>query len=84
MKPYDAYMSAQDRLSCPLAEAMAEAVAPAAARAPAAGMGGCRFPSLAMVYAPTQGFRDVYSPAEGLSRGTLFAGLDKPLEVGRR
>ena len=80
MKPYDAYMSAAERLSCPLAvAAMAEGIAP-----PPMGEHGCRFPSLAMVYAPTQAFRDVYSPAEGLSRGTLFAGLDKPLEVGHR
>ncbi|MGB4466263.1 MAG: spore coat associated protein CotJA [Eubacteriales bacterium] len=33
---------------------------------------------LAMVYAPDQIWRNVYSPDEGLSRGTLFAELDKP------
>ena len=35
--------------------------------------------SLAMVYSPRQYWRDAYSPAEALSRGTLFAELDKPL-----
>lgn len=33
---------------------------------------------LAMVYVPDQIWRNVYSPDEGLSRGTLFAELDKP------
>ena len=35
--------------------------------------------SLAMVYSPRQYWRDAYTPAEALSRGTLFAELDKPL-----
>ena len=35
--------------------------------------------SLAMVYSPRQYWRDAYSPAEALDRGTLFAELDKPL-----
>lgn len=37
----------------------------------------------AMAYVPTQEWRDVYCPEEGLSRGTIFAALDKPFE-GRR
>lgn len=46
---------------------------------------GCdHYPSLAMVYAPTQCFRNMYEPAEGLSRGTIFAELDKPLGKGGR
>ncbi len=35
--------------------------------------------SLAMVYSPRQYWRDAYTPAEALDRGTLFAELDKPL-----
>ncbi len=35
--------------------------------------------SLAMVYSPRQYWRDAYSPAEALDRGTLFMELDKPL-----
>ncbi|MBQ9510248.1 MAG: spore coat associated protein CotJA [Clostridia bacterium] len=37
---------------------------------------GC---SLAMVYSPFQQFEDIYDAAEGLSRGTIFKALDKPL-----
>ena len=33
---------------------------------------------LAMVYAPSQKWRQAYSPDEALSRGTMFAELDKP------
>ena len=39
-------------------------------------MRGC---SLAMVYSPFQSFEDIYGAAEGLSRGTIFKMLDKPL-----
>ena len=35
--------------------------------------------SLAMVYSPRQYWRDAYTPAEALDRGTLFMELDKPL-----
>ena len=35
--------------------------------------------SLAMVYSPRQYWRDEYTPAEALDRGTLFRELDKPL-----
>ena len=35
--------------------------------------------SLSMVYSPRQYWRDAYSPAEALDRGTLFRELDKPL-----
>ena len=35
--------------------------------------------SLAMVYSPRQYWRDAYTPAEALDRGTLFRELDKPL-----
>ncbi len=34
--------------------------------------------SLAMVYSPIQQFCDLYEPDEGLSRGTVFAALEKP------
>ena len=34
---------------------------------------------LAMVYAPMQCFRMLYSPEDALMRGTLFEELDKPL-----
>lgn len=39
-------------------------------------------PSLAMVYAPCQSWQKLYESAKALSRGTLFAELDKPF-VGR-
>ena len=35
---------------------------------------------LAMVYAPKQAFRMLYSDAEALKHGTLFEELYKPLE----
>lgn len=41
-----------------------------------------RYP-LAMVYAPCQNFGGLYDPDTALERGTLFAELDLPLEVGR-
>ena len=41
--------------------------------------GGTARESLAMVYSPRQYWRDAYSPAEALDRGTLFRELDKPL-----
>ena len=41
--------------------------------------GGTVREALAMVYSPRQYWRDAYSPAEALDRGTLFAELDKPL-----
>ncbi len=41
-------------------------------------------PSLAMVYAPKQVWRCSYTPAQALSRGTLFYELDKPFEGGSR
>ncbi len=37
---------------------------------------------LAMVYAPRQKWRDAYAPDEALSRGTMFAELDKPFYPG--
>ncbi len=36
-------------------------------------------PSLAMVYTPKQVFEGLYSPAEGLSHGTIFKALDLPI-----
>ncbi len=38
--------------------------------------------SLAMVYAPCQEFESLYTPEQGLCRGTLFADLDKPFLAG--
>ena len=44
-----------------------------------------RRPSLAMVYAPRQRFRDLFEPAEALlRRGTLFRELYKPFQPGGR
>ena len=40
--------------------------------------------SLAMVYSPYQIFQNVYEPQEGLSRGTIFAELDKPFSADGR
>ncbi len=34
--------------------------------------------SLAMVYSPRQPWQNLYDPMKALSRGTLFADLDKP------
>ena len=34
--------------------------------------------SLAMVWSPTQAFVKIYEPTKALTRGTLFAELDKP------
>ncbi len=34
--------------------------------------------SLAMVYAPSQKWEDLYETGLGLERGTIFAQLDKP------
>jgi len=39
---------------------------------------------LAIVYAPIQEWRGIYDEHKALSRGTLFAELDKPLEVKGR
>lgn len=38
-------------------------------------------PSLAMVYAPIQEWREIYDLTAALDRGTLFGELDLPLEV---
>ena len=40
--------------------------------------------SLAMVYSPYQVFQSIYEPQEGLSRGTIFAELDKPFTADGR
>jgi len=34
--------------------------------------------TIAMAYVPRQSWRDIYDPAKGLSRGTIFKELDKP------
>jgi len=36
------------------------------------------FPKLAHAYVPFQHMKNVYSPAEGLARGTIFPELDRP------
>ncbi len=41
-------------------------------------------PSLAMVYAPRQCWRNLLDPQSALSEGSLFAELILPLEVGKR
>ncbi len=44
--------------------------------------GNCRGErQLAMVYAPLNCFRRLYSKEDALMRGTMFMELDKPLEV---
>lgn len=35
-----------------------------------------------MAYVPWQNFENVYDPCKGLSRGTIFADLDKPFKGG--
>lgn len=40
----------------------------------------CEGVQLAMVYAPKQAFRKLYSEADALKHGTLFEELFKPLE----
>ena len=40
----------------------------------------CEGVQLAMVYAPMQSFRKLYSETDALRRGTLFEELYKPLE----
>lgn len=88
MNLYDAYMTSRDRADCPpeIREVLASAAPQRAPMPPAEGEACHRFPSLAMVYVPLQGFRETYSPEDGLTRGTIFRELDKPLEVvgGRR
>ncbi|MCD8056452.1 MAG: spore coat associated protein CotJA [Clostridiales bacterium] len=39
---------------------------------------------LVMVYAPSQKWRNAYSPEEALFAGTMFAELDLPLEAVRK
>ena len=70
---YDEYMTPADRAARP---PELQAVPARQDAAP------CHYPSLAIVYAPVQEFTGLYSPAEGLVRGTLFAALDKPLMTG--
>lgn len=36
--------------------------------------------SIAMVFSPKQCFQNLYEPMKALSRGTLFADLDKPFK----
>ncbi len=38
----------------------------------------CSYPSLAMVYAPRQSFKELYDIGTALKRGTLFRELDLP------
>ena len=40
--------------------------------------------SLAMVYSPCQMFEGLYTPEEGLCRGTVFMELEKPFWGARR
>lgn len=37
-----------------------------------------RMPALAMVYSPQQGWQNIYCEGDALTRGTIFAELDKP------
>ena len=41
---------------------------------------GCGNKQLAMVYSPMQCWRKLYTPAEALTKGTLFEELYKPYE----
>ena len=57
----------------------------ASASKPSASEDNClRGSSLAMVYSPCQDFVNLYEPMAALSRGTLFAELDKPFCAGGR
>ncbi len=38
-------------------------------------------PILAYAYVPMQKWGEMYTPAEGLTRGTMFPAIDKPLGV---
>ena len=89
MNLYDSYMTSRDRCACPpeVREVLAPAAPPPSPERPLPPLGPrpCgAYPSLAMVYAPCQEFRMMYSPEEGLSHGTIFRELDKPLERGGR
>ncbi len=44
---------------------------------------GCPFPTLAAAFIPPQSWEEIYTPEVALSRGTLFAQLDKPF-IGER
>ncbi len=44
--------------------------------------GGKSEPPLAIAYVPMQVWQDLYEPEKGLSRGTVFAELDKPYIKG--
>lgn len=39
---------------------------------------------LAMVYAPTQPFENIYPPEQWLEKGTVFAALEFPFRGGRK
>lgn len=43
----------------------------------------CPFPTLAAAFIPPQSWEEIYTPEVALSRGTLFAQLDKPF-IGER
>lgn len=78
MNLYETFMSPADRAAC------GEAVPTTAMPRPEPMPQNCGMPSLAMVYAKLQPFSEMYSPEEGLSRGTLFRALDMPLMTGGR
>ena len=44
----------------------------------------CKMPSLAMVYSPLQDWKGILEPDVGLSHGSIFTDLIKPLEVVMR
>lgn len=46
--------------------------------------GTCASLPLAFPYVPAQTFENLYEPAQGWRRGTIFADLDKPYEGGCR
>lgn len=73
--------SGYERIGRPAREAMASPVMPEKIPENTCGkLFGC---SLAMVYSPYQSFQNLYEPADGFCRGTIFRELDKPFFGGR-
>lgn len=55
-----------------------DAEAPRASYADGAQSTEGAMPALAMIYSPNQVWQDIYSEEDALTRGTIFAELDKP------
>lgn len=55
-----------------------EADTPRAEHAARAQLADCAMPALAMIYSPKQIWQNIYNEEDALTRGTIFADLDKP------